>query len=72
MESYNERHNSSCAINYCTSISTMLVISLVYLYIHLSCPRDRCLFGRSVVFGYLLVRSFSRSFFRELSRRVVI
>ena len=26
-----ERHNSSCAINYCTSISTMLVVPLIYI-----------------------------------------
>ena len=31
MESYNERHNSSCAMNYCTSISTMLDVPLVYI-----------------------------------------
>ena len=29
MESYTERHNSSCAMNYCTSLSTMLVVPLV-------------------------------------------
>ena len=29
MESDNDRHNSSCAMNYCTSISTMLVLPLV-------------------------------------------
>ena len=31
MESYNELHNSSCAMNYCTSIYTMLVVPLVYI-----------------------------------------
>ena len=31
MESYKERHNSSCAINYCTSIYMMLVEPLVYI-----------------------------------------
>ena len=30
MESYNELHNSSCAMNYCTSIYTMLVVPLVF------------------------------------------
>ena len=31
MGSNNELHNSSCAMNYGTSISTMLVVPLVYI-----------------------------------------
>ena len=31
MQSYNELHNPLCAINYCTSISTMLIVPLVYI-----------------------------------------
>ena len=31
MGSNNKLHNSSCAMNYCTSITTMLVVPLVYI-----------------------------------------